>query len=1151
MLCFNTPRAVCAGLLLLFCCCRMAPRLSAQLDELMLVEYVDWRPGSSYYLKIYNPLDEPVDLTQYCLCQTNNGNADDPTCEAITGEGVAEGMLPGGETYIIGNHNADNISSNCAHDEPNGLIGVNGNDAIVLKKRTGVDCGDDLDGVVDMIGNPASGAFLQVGGEDEGLKWGRLTRRADNCQRYTETDGANFNQTDSSGPASWPNNAADNVTGWLVSEVACLEGGFAFQEFEQINAAAPGLVEICLAQGSVRLAVTPENQGEVESYHWSIEAQPENADAVFSNETARNPLLENLDVPGEYVLEVLVTASNCKRPRLLEVVVVVADKIDLDVTPNPAEMCENATLSLTVETPGFSNYIWTPDADNPIANTPEPGAQANVFSFVRPPAGEYVFVLTGEDAAGCEGEAEVSVTVSEPPNVDAGPDLTVCEGESFELAPSQETQNMDEHFWSDQNNTNFSNEPIPPPLTLNDYPAQLFPDPVQRTYTLNVLHNGCAASDEVAVTLLPLPEVTAVAAPASICAGEETQLTATVNPTTGNTYNWAPVGGLTTPADQATVSAEPTQTATYTVEAEYTFTGPDDEQHICANTATVSILVDPKPVVTASVAANPAVYCVGDQIGLNGVLENEIDFNDLPVIQWSQVSGGAAAINPADVLDASAIADAPGTYEFELVATSAAGCESDAATVAVEVIDALDVQPVGAPPYEVCVNENMQQTLEANLNAPASLSNADLDWNWQTASGTLQQDPLETWKAVYTAPPDAGQYQATLTASLNDNPNCTETLTFDIEVHPLPDVRIDAPQTSVCEDELFDLTAEIANLQGLDPNEDFEYAWTSQNGQLLLPYDEPTAKGSVTLGPDAQGAGQEAFSVTVTNNITGCANTETNNVSVLTKPLVDLTTPDPVCPGEFVATPVIATYKARGTRRDNIQFQWFDPDGQEICPTPGNDDGANQCGEFTGDEPGNYSYRFVATDIRTGCAAPQNINLVVKERPEVRAIAERNAIRLGETTVLTASGAAEYEWTPVGSLADPFLPVTTAAPEATTTYTVTGTEAGVGGCSDTAQVTVEILPFVLNVPTVFSPNGDGINDENRPELLINSVSSYSYKVFNRWGALVFETTSQNEGWDGADASNEPAPEGVYFYHIVIQRRNGEDIEKTGSITLLR
>jgi gliding motility-associated-like protein len=79
-----------------------------------------------------------------------------------------------------------------------------------------------------------------------------------------------------------------------------------------------------------------------------------------------------------------------------------------------------------------------------------------------------------------------------------------------------------------------------------------------------------------------------------------------------------------------------------------------------------------------------------------------------------------------------------------------------------------------------------------------------------------------------------------------------------------------------------------------------------------------------------------------------------------------------------------------------------------------------------------------------------------------------------------------------------------------------------------AVYTIEVINSMLEIPNVFTPNGDGINDEFK--VSYKSLVSFSAKVYNAWGRLVYSWTDPAQGWDGTIGGN-PAAEGTYFYYI--------------------
>lgn len=106
-----------------------------------------------------------------------------------------------------------------------------------------------------------------------------------------------------------------------------------------------------------------------------------------------------------------------------------------------------------------------------------------------------------------------------------------------------------------------------------------------------------------------------------------------------------------------------------------------------------------------------------------------------------------------------------------------------------------------------------------------------------------------------------------------------------------------------------------------------------------------------------------------------------------------------------------------------------------------------------------------------------------------------------------------------------------------------------GGCSDTAIKEICYHDTViLYLPNVFTPNGDGLNDNYQPA--IYGATEYRLMIFNRWGELVFQSTDAKSVWDGK-CRDKDAPEGVYA--VVIQYKGQRQSKRfsRSSVTLMR
>lgn len=107
--------------------------------------------------------------------------------------------------------------------------------------------------------------------------------------------------------------------------------------------------------------------------------------------------------------------------------------------------------------------------------------------------------------------------------------------------------------------------------------------------------------------------------------------------------------------------------------------------------------------------------------------------------------------------------------------------------------------------------------------------------------------------------------------------------------------------------------------------------------------------------------------------------------------------------------------------------------------------------------------------------------------------------------------------------------------------TVSGTECPCPTCAtDSTEISVNISSSDLQVPNVFTPNGDGMNDEFRVQY--RSIVEFHCWVYNRWGRLVYEWTDPAKGWNGT-INGRPAPEGAYYY--VIRARGSDADPKQG------
>lgn len=108
-------------------------------------------------------------------------------------------------------------------------------------------------------------------------------------------------------------------------------------------------------------------------------------------------------------------------------------------------------------------------------------------------------------------------------------------------------------------------------------------------------------------------------------------------------------------------------------------------------------------------------------------------------------------------------------------------------------------------------------------------------------------------------------------------------------------------------------------------------------------------------------------------------------------------------------------------------------------------------------------------------------------------------------------------------------------------------------CSeDQKSFTVKIqkCPCDMFVPSAFTPNRDGINDEFRP-IARCAAKNYKFKIFNRWGNMVFESSELNKGWSG-EFNSTPLASGVFVWILEYRSPNDNQLYiQRGTVALIR
>jgi gliding motility-associated-like protein len=162
-------------------------------------------------------------------------------------------------------------------------------------------------------------------------------------------------------------------------------------------------------------------------------------------------------------------------------------------------------------------------------------------------------------------------------------------------------------------------------------------------------------------------------------------------------------------------------------------------------------------------------------------------------------------------------------------------------------------------------------------------------------------------------------------------------------------------------------------------------------------------------------------------------------------------------------------------------------------------------------------------------------------------IRNSDSIFAGQSVTLHANQSGSIVWNSQSTLSCLTCPDPVATPLVTTIYLATNYIPG--GCQVTGAFTVYVLKdAVVQVPTAFTPNGDGLNDYFGP--LGKVPDSYRLRVFNRNGEIVFNSSTMYQKWDGR-YQGQLQPTSVFIYLIEYKDIQKQPHQQKGTLVLIR
>ena len=783
---------------------------------------------------------------------------------------------------------------------------------------------------------------------------------------------------------------------------------------------------------------------------------------------------------------------------------------NVTATPNPICAGESTVIIATGSATDVTYNVYdAPTGGNNLGAVPQTVSPGTTTTY-------YIETVDDNDPT-CVSSSRVSIEIVVNPAPIATPSSNspVCEGDNINLSATAVAGGTYE--WSGPNSfTSTDQNPI-----INNATAAN-----DGAYTLIVTANGCpSAPVSVNITISPSPTASPSAVAIEICEGEDIELHG--NAVTGGSYSWTGTGGFSS-SDQNPVinGATSADGGTYSLVISVGSCSSDQED--------VPITVNPSPSISAS---NDGPVCLGEEVNFtssggtsyswtgpggftNGNQNFSIgnaDFSDEGIYEVTVTDGNGCSATAQTTFTISQGADltatsedvscngegdgeasvtatgtGPFTYEWNpggLTGASVSGLSPDTYTVTVSdgngctSIETVTISEPDAINLTINTTEADCNVENGSAQVVASGGAGGFSYSWSPGGQTTNEINDVS----------AGVYEVTVT----DTDGCSVTQNVIINAANAPTLSIEQINDLSCNG-AGDGSAEIS-ATGVTPP--YTYSWSPTGG---------TAASAENLSAGT-------YVVTVTDN-DGCPAFIELTINEPDAINVEGAVEDALC-GNFDGGISLSVSGGTGS----YTYEW-DPNGLS----------GNNLNDLA---PGNYT--VTVTDANN-CEVSQTFTVGVTGNIPISVIPSVVTIEAGESTqleVIVGGGVIgeSYTWTPEDGLSCTTCPDPIASPTETTTYTVTVTTDDGCSSSDTILVIVEQPCTEVFVPTIFSPNGDNVNDIVCVEG--SCIRDLDFRIFNRWGEIVFETKDPSECWDGTQ-NNEPLNTGIFAYKVLIINVDG-------------
>lgn len=509
----------------------------------------------------------------------------------------------------------------------------------------------------------------------------------------------------------------------------------------------------------------------------------------------------------------------------------------------------------------------------------------------------------------------------------------------------------------------------------------------------------------------------------------------------------------------------------------YTVTGTTNG---CSHDTTINVVVNPNPTLTTTPTGSDS-DCGGSNGSLLGATAT-----GAPTISytWTNNVGGTVGTT------ANLSGIPAGVYFLEV--EDGNGCISNFGGFSISNPGAPVAPTLSVDDNTPCLGGSSQITI-TNIDPSAT-------YTWSGPNGFSSGATSVTINNVTAT--EVGNYCVSATVAGCTGPTACQ----NISISPAPTIDITAlnNDSTICLNESFEITASGGT----------SYTWTGPNGF--------SANGATQTFGNVTNANQGYYVVDAID-ANGCNALDSILISILPLPNLSLNTTGN---NDTYCLNTVANITVSGAST----YNWTGPNGFA--------QNGSSVTIINVNEQNEGYYHVTATD-NNGCQANDSIYVTIASNPTINVPAD-TTVCPDESLTLSANGGTSYSWTgPAGFSSNQQNPLisTSMDYENSGLYTVVVVDAN--GCSESDSTYVEVSNDgdCLFIPTLVTPNFDGLNDI----WYINGIEKYTkaeVEIYNRWGNLVYSASPYNNDWDATvnkgatiDGKDGKVPVGTYFYII--------------------